>query len=487
MTNPIGLNLVSPGFTRDSMAMPLKAWNPKTIVVNEIDDAIWAREILPNAVIGLRLMPDNAIQEKWTVNSWLQKWSMYIPLLIEHNIHAVSGNEPNGYGENLSAVIQFETTLAYELATLGVGGMFCRWPVGHVQEGREHELRPLANAIRAYDKHFYMTNEYAINTQPLLEQRYFVGRFQNVFDAVGPLPTIIGEISVNTPDRDDPGKQDSWSGWRSSYDGEIEPFINALKLMWERIYEPAGVHSMCVFLVGGAPDQHWQNLANGQTQWAVWVNAMAGYRPALSPPPIVIDEPAIKPDDTQEIEPIPEPIEEKEPMSKRSIILTALVVIALLLVGGVFVALAGVPGTGVGELLTQSIPVVADASGPISTEQGRQLIEDVTNTSLIGGAAIGALVLLIVQGLKYLPIAWLQRRTATDMATGVATILLLAGAVFSETSYAGTFDNSVAFMESVAPLILGLLMAVTTSGGIFNGLKRVGVSEASFLGKRAAV
>ena len=205
----------------------------------------------------------------------------------------------------------------------------------------------------------------------------------------------------------------------------------------------------------------------------------SGYRPA----PQVIDKPATEP----EPEPIQIiPIEEELPMSKLQIIAATFLVVFTLLALGVFTVLANVPGSGVGELLSQGVPTVAEASGPVTTEQGRLLVEDVINTSLIGGALTGAGVLLVVQILKFVPIAWLQRRTATDMATGVATILLLVGAAFSETSYAGTFDNSVALMESAAPLILALLMAVTTSGGIFNGLKRVGAQEASFFGKRAA-
>ena len=288
--------------------MPLKEWQPKTVIVNEIDDALWARSILPDATIGLRLMPDNEYQTKYTVEQWLAKWQPHFVTLRKHRIHAVTGNEPRGYDPQLDQVINFDAQLAWILADEEIGGMFARFPVGHPSDVLVNlaKLRPLADAIRAYEKHFYMTNEYAINTQPLLEQRWFIGRFQQVFDVVGPMPTIIGEISVNTPDRDDPGKQDSWSGWRSSFDGEIEPFIHALKLMWERIYEPAGVHSMCVFLVGGASDQRWQNLANEQTQWAVFINAMAAYRPA----PEVIDEPAIEP------EPISIPIEEKPPMSE---------------------------------------------------------------------------------------------------------------------------------------------------------------------------
>ena len=171
-------------------------------------------------------------------------------------------------------------------------------------------------------------------------------------------------------------------------------------------------------------------------------------------------------------------------MSKLQTIAAIVLVVFTLLALGVFTVLANVPGVGVGEMLAQGVPTVAETSGPVTTEQGRLLVEGVINTSLIGGVATGAGVLFIVQILKFIPIAWLQKRSATDMATGVATIILIVGAIFSETSYAGTFDNSVAFMENVAPLIGGLLTAVASSSVFFNGAKRLGASEQSLLGKR---
>ncbi len=496
MNNPIGGNWVGgPTANRAGFRADIIAWNPGTWLVNGIDAAIFWREALPQARIGLRLMPDDAIQLEWTVGEWLIKWQPMFPLLQQYNIHVITGNEPPGHDvEQLRKIVRFEVEVAEILEGEGLFGMFGRFPVGHPSEKPAvlALLDPLIRAITARPGNTLMLNEYALVTQPLLEQPWHVGRFQNILDMFGDVDIDIGEISINTPTTPGSTEQDSGSGWRKASEfmwGGVYPlgFADGLISMWENIYKPARVvKSINPFLLGGADNQRVQDLLAKEDEWRIFAGAMAGYRDVPAPPP-VIEEPDDD-DDTKpvNVEPIPIPIEEETPMNKLNIILAIALVAVLLLVGGVVSVLANVPGTGFGELLSQVVPVAEETSGPISTEQGRQFIEDITNTSLIGGAVTGAVVLLIVQILKYIPIAWLQRRTATDMATGVATILLLAGAAFSETSYAGTFDNSVAFMESIAPLILGLLMAVTTSGGIFNGLKRVGAPEASFFGKRAA-
>jgi hypothetical protein len=381
MTNPIGANLVSPGFTRDAMTLPLKAWQPKTIVVNEPDDALWARLILPDAVIGLRLMEggtDNSYQSRFSIPQWLAKWQPYFHLLRKHRIHAVTGNEPRGYEPQLSTVIDFDTQLAKILAQEEIGGMFCRFPVGHPSDNPADlaKLLPLATAIRAYKRHFLTLNEYAMNTQPILDQRHFVGRFQRVFDAVGPMPLIIGEFSVNTPDKVSPGQQDSWSGWRSSYDGEIEMFIHDMKRVWERVYAPAGVHSMCLFLVGGAQDQQWQNIASGPVEWATFINAMAAYRPALPEP-----EPTPLPPPPPEPEPEP-PIVIPPPAEGIDWELAAgggVLAILALVIGLIYTILSNVPGVGISN---QGVSSTMDIQTFVTIAIGVQAFTEFAKKSL---------------------------------------------------------------------------------------------------------
>lgn len=510
MTSPITYHVLPDNLTAaelDALLAHLVVLKPRNLVVQvaaKREQALaWSRRVkdaLPPTRVIRRLHLDNA-PDDGRLARHKHGWDAYaeIAQYAEGGRFALYlDNEPGT--DNLYRYAQ-KTAEAMDAAgregvSLVVGGFSTATP----HETRFEELEAMWRAFARWPG-LHVNGPHIYDPQNADAPWHFMRPHWGLLacDALGlPRPeTMITEFGVAFDSQGHRGWHET--GWSA------EKYVAQITKWWKRYYEPFNI-DLCIFSAGA-----WPTLADTNSVGPDFWRALETNGPQINetddpndmPPqefqlpdkrfivsgwsaPPVIDEPDEDEDDTQPVDVPTLPIEEEKPMKKINVILAIALVAVLLLVGGVVTVLANVPATGVGELLAQSVPTVADTSGPISTEQGRQFIEDITNTSLIGGAVTGALVMLIVQGLKFVPIAWLQRRTATDMATGVATIFLLAGAAFSETSYAGTFDNSVAFMESIAPLILGLLMAVTTSGGIFNGLKRVGASEASFFGKRAA-
>jgi len=320
MISPIGGNWVGgPTANRDGFRADIIAWNPGTWLVNGIDAAIFWREALPQARIGLRLMPDDAIQLEWTVDEWRTKWQPVFPLLRQYNIHVITGNEPPGHDvEQLRKIVRFEVQVAEILEGEGLFGMFGRFPVGHPSDKPAvlALLDPLIRAITARDGNSLMLNEYWLVTQPLLEQPWHVGRFQNILDMFGDVDIDIGEISANTPTNPGSTEQDSWSGWRKASEhkrGRVDPlwFADSLISLWENIYRPARVvKSINPFLLGGADDQRGQDLLAKEDEWRIFAGAMAGYRDA----PVIVEPPDDDEDDTQPVDVTPIPIEEEPPM-----------------------------------------------------------------------------------------------------------------------------------------------------------------------------
>ncbi len=289
--NFYGVNWVDgPTANRDLYRQAFIDWNPRSFIVNSLDSARFWRNALPNAVIGLRNMSgfgaDNSVLLRLNPREWWSKWEPLIPELRRLHVHAVLGNEPNGYGSDFVTVVERSLEIGHMLNDAGVRGMYCRFSVGNPT----HEPRYLEQLIPLFDfirrsGGYYMVNEYLWYNRPPLEQRDFVGRFQQAWDVAGEVPTIIGEISVNTAHPLDENVQDSASGFRVSGLNGAQ-FADVLELVADEIYIPAGVHSGNIFIAGGFEDQRIQDILGE----AELFNAMQNYRPFVGvemPPPSV--------------------------------------------------------------------------------------------------------------------------------------------------------------------------------------------------------
>jgi len=304
--NFYGFNWVDgPTANRLQWRQAVQDWNPRSLSVNSLDSARFWRDALPDAVIGLRNMSgpgaDNSITLRLNPGEWWLKWAPLMPELRRLNVHAILGNEPNGYGSDFVTVIDREIVIGLMLEQSGVKGMYNRFSVGNPTHERSYleQLIPLFDLIRRTDG-YWMVNEYAWFDRPLLEQRDYIGRFQQAWDVAGEVPTIIGEISVNTHHPQHPDQQDSASGFRvSGLTGAT--FFDALATMADGIYVPAGVHSGHIFIAGGADNQRGQDIL-GETEL---FNAMERYRPFGGvdiPIPPHQEEPPMLPE-TPEFEP----------------------------------------------------------------------------------------------------------------------------------------------------------------------------------------
>ena len=123
----------------------------------------------------------------------------------------------------------------------------------------------------------------------------------------------------------------------------------------------------------------------------------------------------------------------------------------------------------------------ADATTLMTAAESRQVFDAILQ-SLQDAVPISPFILVIVQFvLKPLatasPWPWLKDRKAPELASLVAIVFVVVGAVTNDTGYGDTFDSMAALLDNLAPPLATVLAAIALSSGEFNILQWLGFDQ----------
>ena len=116
-----------------------------------------------------------------------------------------------------------------------------------------------------------------------------------------------------------------------------------------------------------------------------------------------------------------------------------------------------------------------------TAEESRQVFDAILQ-ALQDAVPISPFVLLIVQFVLK-PVAdasswaWLKQRRAPELASLVAIIFVIAGAVTNDAGYGDTFDSVAALLDNLAPPLTTVIAAIAFASGEFNLLQRLGLDN----------
>lgn len=233
------------------------------------------RAVLPNIVIQFRILEDTGIVLKLTPDEW---WARYVTprseWLIANKITLVVDNETSGDDNTIKTYVDREATIAQRLHTIGLGGVFCRFSTGNIDEKQYALLLPLLNVLT--DKDWVSPNEYS--NIPGHSASGHLERYKRI-EAVVPnkrLNMSIGECGILV----------DYQARTGYLDAHISDEAMAAQLIAEEMWYKGGTIPRHAYCIGGNSD--WKSLQIGEGALAFWE---AYYTknpvPTPEPPPVV--------------------------------------------------------------------------------------------------------------------------------------------------------------------------------------------------------
>ncbi len=137
----------------------------------------------------------------------------------------------------------------------------------------------------------------------------------------------------------------------------------------------------------------------------------------------------------------------------------------------------------IGASAAQLEPALDDVNTTtlFTSDESRQVFDAILQ-SLQDAVPISAFVLFLVQFvLKPLSVAvpwpWLNERKAPELASLVALLVVIAGAISNNAGYSDSFDSVAALLDNLAPPLVTIATAVGLAAGEFNVLQWLGLGN----------
>lgn len=250
---------------------------------SQIDRAMQLVERVQSEVPGIqvfwRVLQDTGNIFSMSASQWWNERILpRLKWMQDHKVIMVIDNESSGDDAKIMAYVQNSMTRMYMLHDVGLGGAFCRFATGNIQEHQYPLLKPLLDKLT--DKDWISPNEYS--NLPGKSSGGHLERWKRIQAVTShKLKFAIGECGVLNDYRANDGYRPYLSG-----------SAMAAQLFAEEIWYNNGAIPRFIFCIGGYGE--WNSLQVGDDALE-YLEAHYAAHPIVKPPPVIEPIPPIDP------------------------------------------------------------------------------------------------------------------------------------------------------------------------------------------------